>query len=295
MKVLAWPINILEDLDVKFDNSFNTSPSAFIIVHFSVRNRSSEPRRCTSHSKTIMATSHPPPLIPVPAPPLNIAGWTCTGITCGSQVKYTCQKSCSDTLFLTRYEFEHLLKPHFWILAIIILYIVDGASAEDSYQFILKKVAKLRPRSTGWPQPRSRVTQIGALLAYLGILWLVWIEASMVLSTDWRMARKVFVVWRPSLTPLRLRLLMLYPVWVMISAFCMAVIAFTLLAGVIIAKVHLTCIADVAFLVIGRRTLDETQRIRELPREKDTSGHENNNLDKSLDEEGDMKMPGPTC
>ncbi|KAJ8127796.1 hypothetical protein O1611_g5842 [Lasiodiplodia mahajangana] len=228
-----------------------------------------------------MATDHPPST-PVPAPPVNIVGWTCTGTVCGSEVKYTCHKSCSDSPFLTRYEFEHLLKPNFWLLAVLILYIVSKTDSEDPYQFVLKILAKLRPGSTGWPQPRSRVTQIVVLLAYLGILWLVWIEASMVLSTDWRMARKVFVVWRPSLTPWRLRLFMLYPVWVMISALCITVIALTLLAGAVIVKVQLGCIADVALLVTGRRTLDENWRIRGLPGGNNNSGHEDCNLDDKL-------------
>ncbi|KAI1127263.1 hypothetical protein F5Y10DRAFT_293055 [Nemania abortiva] len=232
-----------------------------------------------------MTPDHPPST-PIPAPPLNIVGWTCTGTACGSEVKYVCQKVCSDYAGLTKYEFEHLIKPQFWILAVLILYIVSETYSEDSYQLILRLLAKLRPGSANWPQPRSRLTQIAALLVYLGILWLVWIEASMVLSTDWRMARKVFVVWQPRLTPWRLRLFILYPIWVIASALCITVIAATLLAGAIITKIQISCVTEMALLVMGRKALNDNQLSHGLPRENGNSGY---NFDKKLDEANAMK------
>ncbi|TGJ83247.1 hypothetical protein E0Z10_g5520 [Xylaria hypoxylon] len=221
-----------------------------------------------------------PPSTPIPAPPLNVAGLTCTGTVCGSQVNYVCHKLPPDCFTFAKYELEHLLKPEFWILAALIFYIVSNTYSEDAYQFILGILAKLRPSSFRGPQPRSRVTQIGALVAYLWILWLVWVEGYMVLSTDWRMMRKVFVVWRPSLPPSRLGLFVLYPVWAIICILCTMVVAFTVLFGFFISKIQIQCVTEVALLIIGRRQLDGDQHSPDLSMENNSRGIEDGNSEK---------------
>ncbi|KAI1741252.1 hypothetical protein F4680DRAFT_72371 [Xylaria scruposa] len=114
-----------------------------------------------------------PPSTPVPAPALNVPGWSCTGTKCGDSVNYECHPISVECGILARYKLEHLLKPQFWILAVVILYIMRS---EDAYQLLRRILAKLHFGPNGRPQPRSRYTQITKLLVYLGILWLVWLS-----------------------------------------------------------------------------------------------------------------------
>ncbi|KAI0401122.1 hypothetical protein F4802DRAFT_582010 [Xylaria palmicola] len=214
---------------------------------------------------------------PRPAPPFNVPGGTCHGTICGSHVSYTCTISPPDCAGLTSYEFEHLLKPHFWILAAVIIYIAYETSSNDPYQLALGALAKLSGGSgSRWSHPRSRAAQVGALVAYLGILWLGVVEASMVLSTDWRMMRKVLVVWRPRLMPLRSRLLVLYPVWGGISCLCIAVVAVTVMVGVFITKEQLCCVVEMVRVITGRRELSADYQPRDL--ERDVHSNECNGL-----------------
>ncbi|RYC58965.1 hypothetical protein CHU98_g7250 [Xylaria longipes] len=219
-------------------------------------------------------TSNQPPLTPLPAPPINIPGLSCTGTMCGSHVNYECQTTPVECARLTSHEFEHLLKPHFWISAVLILYVVvvvSKASSEGAYQLFLGALTKFR---LGRPRPRSRVTQIAALLVYLVILWLVWLEEYMVLDTEWRVARKVLAVWFPRPTPLRLRLLVLYPVWAVISALWVVVVGLTVAAGVYVTKVQLGCVKEMASLVMGSRELDSRVLSGEIHVGGDRDGEE---------------------
>ncbi|KAI1746753.1 hypothetical protein F4782DRAFT_523572 [Xylaria castorea] len=228
-----------------------------------------------------MASSQPLST-PVPAPSLNIPGLSCTGTMCGSNVNYQCHRIPIECAAVGGYEFEHLLKPQFWILLCLLFFITRNTSSEDAYHAFLELIAKLR---LGRPQPRSRATQVVALLVYLGILWLVWFEEYMVLSTEWHIARKVFVVWRPSLTPLRFRLLALYPAWAVVSVFCIAVVAATITVGVSITEVQLGCVKQMASLVMGRKELDSR-----VLGEYEAGGDEEN----KANETEAAKVPGPS-
>ncbi|KAI0449234.1 hypothetical protein F5B21DRAFT_494984 [Xylaria acuta] len=215
-----------------------------------------------------------PPLTRVPAPPIDVPGLSCTGTMCGSSVNYECHRipvgECAAAT--TYYEFEHLLKPHFWIFAALILYFVVGnttsSSSEDAYGAFLRLLAKLRLGPNGRPQPRARTTQIAALLAYVAILWLVWTEEYMVLSTEWRIARKVLAVLWPRPTPLRLRLLVLYPAWAVAFVVCVALMALTFFFGAGIIKAPLGCVREMASLVMGGTELHS----RVLPGENHAAG-----------------------
>ncbi|KAH8158054.1 hypothetical protein CIB48_g10199 [Xylaria polymorpha] len=141
----------------------------------------------------------------------------------------------------TRHELQHLLKPHFWILAVLVLYlyIFDKTNSEATLQ---GTKSHLGPHER--PQPRPRSKHIVAMVMSLGIPGLVWTEEYMVLSTWWRVAPKILFTWRPSLTPLRLQLLVLYPAWAMVSALCIAAVALVVTASVHITKVQLGWIEE---------------------------------------------------
>ncbi|KAI0546400.1 hypothetical protein F4679DRAFT_412501 [Xylaria curta] len=192
-----------------------------------------------------------PPSTPVPAPALNVPGLSCTGTICGDSVNYECRTVPVECGTLTKYKLEHLLKPQFWILSLVILYVMRS---EDAYQLFLRVLAKLHLGPN--ERPRSRYMQITKLLVYLGILWLVWLEEYMLLSTEWRVAREIFVVWRPSLAPLWFRLLALYPVWVVICVICVVVVVLTVAT---ITKFQLDIVKEMAFVVMGPKELDSCE------------------------------------
>ncbi|KAI0478291.1 hypothetical protein F4859DRAFT_52495 [Xylaria cf. heliscus] len=190
-----------------------------------------------------------PPSTPTPAPPLNVPGLTCTGTMFDTEVNYTCQRTPANCGALSSYETEHLLKPYFWVLALLILYYFSATNRDDPHQLL----AKLR---LGRPQPRSRATQFVALLVHMAILSLAWFEEYMVMSTWWRAAPRVLSVWRPSLTPVRLSLVVLYPLWAVVTGLCMAVVSLALTAGTRITQVQMGCVKEMALLVMGRKELD---------------------------------------
>ncbi|KAI0411841.1 hypothetical protein F5X98DRAFT_383227 [Xylaria grammica] len=235
-----------------------------------------------------------PPSTPIPAHPINVPGLTCTGTTSGTNVNYVCHRSSSGFPSVTQHEFGHLLKPQFWILAVLIFYSVRVTYSEGAHQIILRLLTKLSPGSNRESLARARVTQIGALLASLGILWLVWIEAPMVLDTDRQMMRKVFVTWQPKLTPLRLRLLVLYPVWAIISIFCTVMVASTIIGGIMITKTQTQCVIEMALLVLGRRQLDGDSRSPDPSRESGPSEHRNGSREEKQNEGEDTKTLAPT-
>ncbi|KAI0435903.1 hypothetical protein F4803DRAFT_544047 [Xylaria telfairii] len=160
---------------------------------------------------------------------------------------------CNEGGLFTRHELQHLFKPHFWIAAALILYlyIFDKSNPGATSQ-----VTKSRLAAYERPQPRSQAKQIGGLAMSLGILGLVWMGEYMILSIWWRVAPKVLFAWRPSLMPLRPRLLMLYPAWVVISALCIAAVALVVTASTHINQVQLGCISEKALLVMGRKELN---------------------------------------
>ncbi|KAI0909358.1 hypothetical protein F4823DRAFT_562911 [Ustulina deusta] len=113
--------------------------------------------------------------------------------------------------------------------------------------------AILDPRRAAPLHSASRAA--AALLAHAAVLALVWAEEYMVLSTAWRVARKVFVAWRPRLRPLGLRLLVVYPAWAVGCSLCVAAAALTVAAGTAITKAQLDCVKEMALLVVGREEL----------------------------------------
>ncbi|KAI0513090.1 hypothetical protein F5B22DRAFT_271463 [Xylaria bambusicola] len=199
---------------------------------------------------------------PVPAPSFNTRGLTCTGtVTGGNNYSYNCYYIApTDCSTITKYDLEHLRKPHFWALAAIIIYVAFNADAEGPYRFALRLMNQFRSSSTVQLRPHSRRTQIAALLLYLGMVWLVYIEATMVVITNWRMLHKVFVVWLPKLTPLRLYLLVLYPAWAMVAALCVAAVGVTVVAGISISSVTMKCIAEMIMIIVGMTELDDGQQ-----------------------------------
>ncbi|KAJ3580132.1 hypothetical protein NPX13_g438 [Xylaria arbuscula] len=208
----------------------------------------------------------------VPAPPLDVCGLAYTGTVSSSSVSYDCHYiAAADCSAITKYDFEHLRKPHFWALAALIMYVVFNAGAEGPYRFALRLLNKLRPGSERELRPHSRRTQIAALLMYLGILWLVWIEACMVLTTDWRMLHKVFVVWLPQPTPLRRQLLMLYPAWAFIAILCVAVVALTILVGTFITITQVKCVTEMVMVILGMIQFEAEQQSGLPTREDDFS------------------------
>jgi hypothetical protein len=124
------------------------------------------------------------------------------------------------------------------------------------------------------------VKQVGALVVYVGILWLVWIEGVMVISTDWRMMTKVWAVWRPSHTPWGLWLCVQYVVLVIMSTLCAAVVALTILWGVVIVAVQLQCVVEIALFIKRRKGLNGGQPSCDPERGTDSKEHENRMLEK---------------
>ncbi|KAK5629222.1 hypothetical protein RRF57_004937 [Xylaria bambusicola] len=221
---------------------------------------------------------------PVPAPPFNTCGLTCTGtVTGGNNYNYNCYYTApADCSAITKYDLEHLRKPHFWALATIIIYVAFNADTEGPYQFALRLMNQFRSSSTVQLQSRSRRTQVAALLMYLGMVWLVYIEATMIVVTDWRMLHKVLVVWLPKLTPLRLYLIVLYPVWAMIATLCVAVVAVTAVAGISITSVTMKCLAEMMMIVVGMTELDDGQQSRLSTREDESGRQERGDSGKSV-------------
>lgn len=194
---------------------------------------------------------------PVPAPPINACGLTCTGTVSGSSAHYDCYYIAgADCSAITKYDLEHLRKPHFWALAVLVIYVAFNAEAEGPYRFALRLLNKLRLGSNAELEPRSRRTQVVALLMYLGMLWLIWVEVTMVIVTGWRMLRKIFVIWLPGLKPLRLYLLVLCPSWAAIAILCVELVVLTILAGISITITQVQCVIKIVekMTSVGKRT-----------------------------------------
>ncbi|KAI0530028.1 hypothetical protein GGR58DRAFT_494907 [Xylaria digitata] len=234
---------------------------------------------------------NPPPSSLSPAPSINVPGLTCTGTiydtTCGSHVNYECHSKWSKN------DFERFFELRSWIIFSLIFYFFQITSTGDPYQRILGLLNKLLPGSARALQPSSKVTQICALLVYLGILWLVRISTPIVLNEDWRMIRAAFVKWRPSLMPLRSGLLVSYPVWAVIFIFCVAFVASTIAGGILITATQILCIKKTALLITGRRQLDEGQQSPDFLRGNDSTGGEEDRLEKKQDVTESMKTPVP--
>ncbi|KAJ2986548.1 hypothetical protein NUW58_g4973 [Xylaria curta] len=231
------------------------------------------------------------------APPLSGAGWACTSTAHDSNLHYACRRASPDDYAgLGRYEFEHLLRPEFWIFTIIIFCVVSNTSNENPIRFVHRLLAKLGLGSRGWAQPHSRVMQTGAFLFHLAILWLAWIEGCMVLSTDWRMMWKVLIVWRPRLSRFRLWPVALFPVWVIISILCLAVVVLTLVASAGIVTILAKSVADVALVVAGieHLRLDDNQGSSEGSGGDEHDKHKDQDLEKSASPSAEETSEVPT-
>ncbi|KAF2967532.1 hypothetical protein GQX73_g6029 [Xylaria multiplex] len=234
---------------------------------------------------------HPPPLALSAAPSINIPGLTCTGTIydtgCGSHVKYECDSKWS------KYDFERLLDLRSWIIFGLIAYSFQLVSTGDPYQRILGLLAIISPGSARALQPRSKLTRTCALLVYLGILRLVWIWTPVMLSEDWQMMRAAFVEWRPSLTPLRSGLVVLYPMWMVMCIYRVVYAIATIASVVLVTTTQIRCIKTTAPLITGRRQLDESHQHSDSSRGNDLTRDIKDGLEKKQGTTESTKMPAP--